>query len=226
MSPANRQLNLKHDVNGDIAGIKIPDSKMARDLTQLIRDTESDLLFHHSTRVYLFGALTGERKGLKFDPELMYVGAMFHDIGLTEGFRHSQLRFEVDGANAARDFLRSYGIPEAAVEIVWDAIALHTTPGIPEHKKPEVALVTSGVEMDVLGIAYEQFTEAQREAVVTAYPRGVDFKNNIIQAFYDGMKHRPDSTFGTVNDDVLALKDSSFQRTDFCQVILNSAWAR
>ena len=226
MSPVNRQLNRKHDVNGDIAGIKIPDSRMARDLTQFIRDTESDLLFHHSTRVYLFGALTGERKGLKFDPELLYVGAMFHDIGLTEGFRHSQLRFEVDGANAARDFLRSYGIPEAAVEIVWDAIALHTTPGIPEHKKPEVALVTSGVEMDVLGIAYEQFTDAQREAVVTAYPRGVDFKNNIIQAFYDGMKHRPDSTFGTVNDDVLALKDSSFQRTNFCQIILNSAWAR
>ena len=226
MSPANRQLNRKHDVNGDIAGIKIPDSRMARDLTQFIRDTESDLLFHHSTRVYLFGALTGERKGLKFDPELLYVGAMFHDIGLTEGFRHSQLRFEVDGANAARDFLRSYGIPEAAVEIVWDAIALHTTPGIPEHKKPEVALVTSGVEMDVLGIAYEQFTEAQREAVVTAYPRGVDFKNDIIQAFYDGMKHRPDSTFGTVNADVLALKDSNFQRTNFCRVILDFAWAR
>jgi HD superfamily phosphodiesterase len=226
MSPANRHLNLEHDANSDIAGINIPDSKMARDLTQLIRDTESDLLFHHSTRVYLFGALTGERKGLKFDPELLYVGAMFHDIGLTEGFRHSQLRFEVDGANAARDFLRSYGVPQAAVEIVWDAIALHTTPGIPEHKKPEVALVTSGVEMDVLGMAYEQFTDAQREAVVKAYPRGVDFKNNIIQAFYDGMKHRPDSTFGTVNDDVLALKDSSFQRTNFCQIILNSAWAR
>jgi HD superfamily phosphodiesterase len=226
MSPANRHLNLEHDANSDIAGINIPDSKMARDLTQLIRDTESDLLFHHSTRVYLFGALTGERKGLKFDPELLYVGAMFHDIGLTEGFRHSQLRFEVDGANAAREFLRSYGVPQAAVEIVWDAIALHTTPGIPEHKKPEVALVTSGVEMDVLGMAYEQFTDAQREAVVKAYPRGVDFKNNIIQAFYDGMKHRPDSTFGTVNDDVLALKDSSFQRTNFCQIILNSAWAR
>jgi hypothetical protein len=226
MGPAKRQLNIKLDVNSGIAGVKIPDSKMARDLTQLIRDTESDLLFHHSTRVYLFGALTGQRKGLKFDPELLYVGAMFHDIGLTEGFRHSQLRFEVDGANAARDFLRSYGVPQAAVEIVWDAIALHTTPGIPEHKKPEVALVTSGVEMDVLGIAYEQFTDAQREAVVKAYPRGVDFKNNIIQAFYDGMKHRPDSTFGTVNDDVLALKDSSFQRTNFCQIILNSAWAR
>jgi hypothetical protein len=89
-----------------------------------------------------------------------------------------------------------------------------------------VALVTSGVEMDVLGFAYDQFTDVQREAVVAAHPRGGDFKNNIIQAFYNGMKHRPNSTFGTVNSDVLAFKDKSFQPTNFCRVILNSAWAR
>ena len=192
--------------------------------TQFIRDTEPDLLFHHSTRVYLFGALTGERKGLKFDPELLYVGAMFHDIGLTERYRQSQLRFEVDGANAARDFLRGYGVPEASVETVWDAIALHTTPGVPEHKKPEVALVTAGVEMDVLGIAYELFADEHRQAVVAAHPRGGDFKHEIIDAFYHGMKHRPDSTFGTVNDDVLAFKDPTFRRIDFCRVILDFAW--
>jgi hypothetical protein len=194
-----------------VAGVTIPDSKMARDLTQLIRDVESDLLFHHSTRVYLFGALTGLRKGLKFDPELLDAGAMFHDIGLTEGYRLSQNRFEVDGANAARDFLRSHGILEAEVDIVWDAIALHTTPGIPEHKKPEVALVTASVETDVLGLAYDRFTDEQRKAVVKDYPRGVEFKNDIIRAFYYGMKHRPDSTFGTVNDDVLAHFNPSFK---------------
>jgi len=207
-----------------IAGIKIPDTTMARDLTALIRDTEPDLLFHHSTRVYLFGALTGQRKGLAYDPELLYVGAMFHDIGLTKAYRDSTNRFEVDSANAARDFLRRYAIPEVSVETVWDAIALHTTPGIPEHKKPEVALVTSGVEMDVLGFAYQDFTPEEREAVVAAYPRGTRFKHNIIDAFYEGMRRRPDSTFGTVNDDVLAFKDR-FKRTDFCQVILGSDWA-
>jgi hypothetical protein len=209
----------------NVDGVRIPDSKMARDLTQLIRDTEPDLLFFHSTRVYLFGALTGQRKGLRYDPELLYVGAMFHDIALTEAYHGSQNRFEVDGANAARDFLRSYGISETSVETVWDAIALHTTPGIPEHKKPEVALVTAGVEMDVLGIAYDRFTPEQRDAVVASYPRGGNFKNDIIDAFYEGMKRRPDSTFGTVNDDVLALRDPHFCRTDFCQVILGSAWA-
>jgi hypothetical protein len=212
-------------MSGAIAGITIPDSKMARDLTELIRSTESDLLFHHSTRVYWFGALTGQRKGLTYDPELLYAGAMFHDIGLTEAFRSSQLRFEVDGANAARDFLRSYGIPAASIETVWTAIALHTTPGIPPHMKPEIALVTAGVEMDVLGFAYNEFTAEQRQAVLAAHPRGPSFKKNIIDAFYEGMKHRPDSTFGTVNDDVLALKDPHFRRTDFCQVISGSAWA-
>ena len=202
----------------------VPDSKLAKAATEFIRDTESELLFNHSTRVYLWGALTGLRKKMTFDRELLYVGAMFHDIGLTERYRQSQLRFEVDGANAARDFLKSHGIAEQSVEIVWDAIALHTTPGIPEHKKAEVALVTAGVEMDVLGIAYHDFTDEQREAVTAAYSRGPAFKDNIIQAFYDGMKHRPDSTFGTVNDDVLALKDKNFKRMDFCSIILNSAW--
>ncbi|MDF2693763.1 MAG: phosphohydrolase [Labilithrix sp.] len=211
-------------MSASIAGVRIPDSKMARELTQLIRDTESDLLFHHSTRVYLWGALTGERKNLKWDPELLYAGAMFHDVGLTERYRRSMLRFEVDGANAAREFLKSHGVAEESLERVWDAIALHTTPGVPEHKKPEVALVNAGVEMDVLGLAYQDFTEEQRTAVTAAHPRGKHFKDEIIQAFYDGMKHRPDTTFGTMNDDVLVRKDPDFQRTDFCALILGSAW--
>ena len=211
-------------MDNSIAGIKIPDSKLAREVTELIRDTESPLLFHHSTRVYLFGALAGRRRELTFDPELLYIGAMFHDIGLTEAHRHSQDRFEVDGANAARDFMRRHGLPEASIDLVWDAIALHTTPGIPQHKKPEVALVTAGVEMDVLGLDFRGFSDAERDQVVAAHPRGGHFKENIIQAFADGMKHRPDSTFGTVNADVLALKDPSYERVNFCSVIRQSHW--
>jgi HD superfamily phosphodiesterase len=210
--------------NKAIAGIQIPDSKLARAATELVRDTESDLLFHHSTRVYYFGALAGTRKKLKFDPELLYVGAMFHDMGLTREYGSATERFEVDGANAARDFLRQHAIDEASIDIVWDAIALHTTPGIPQHKKPEVALVTTGVEMDVLGIGYLEVGDAQREAVVKAHPRGDHFKEQIIHAFYDGFCPKPETTFGTVNDDVLALLDPNFQRTNFCSIILNSAW--
>lgn len=160
---------------GDIPDIRIPDSKLARELTELIRDTESELLFSHSVRVYFWGALLGKRKGLTFDPELLYVAAMFHDLGLTSVYRESQLRFEVDGANAARDFLRSHHILETDIEKVWTAVALHTTPGIPEHMNSEVALLQAGAGMDVAGRGFEQFTEEQREAVTAAYPRGADF---------------------------------------------------
>nr|WP_086923149.1 HD domain-containing protein [Variovorax sp. JS1663] len=208
----------------DISGVRIPDSRLARVLTQLIRDTESDLLFHHSARVYCWGALTGHRTGLAFDPELLYVASMFHDVGLTARYEHSQLRFEVDGANAARDFLRGHGISEKDIETVWNAVALHTTPGIPQFMRPEIALVQAGAGMDVAGRGYDQFTDAQREAVVAAFPREADFKHGIIDAFYQGMKHRPDSTFGTFNDDVLAHKDPHFRRVDMCSVIHASKW--
>ncbi|MBD2527792.1 HD domain-containing protein [Nostoc sp. FACHB-133] len=207
-----------------IAGITIPDSKIAREVTELIKDTESELLFHHSTRVYLFGALAGIRKGLKFDPELLYIGAMFHDIGLTQAYRHSMERFEVDGANAARDFMRRHQIPQDSIDLVWDAIALHTTPGIPQHKKPEVALVTAGVEMDVVGLGFSEFTPEQREQVIAMHPRGNHFKENIIQAFADGMKHRPETTFGTLNADILERMDPTYKRVNFCSVILESNW--
>jgi len=208
----------------DISGVIIPDSKIAREVTQLIRDTESDLLFHHSTRVYFWGALIGKRQGLIFDPELLYTAAMFHDIGLTQRYSESQLRFEVDGANAAREFLRSHGISERDIEKVWNAIALHTTPGIPEHMHPEIALVQAGAGMDIAGRGYDHFTDEQREAVIAAYPRGQDFKHAMIDAFYEGLKFRPDSTFGTFNDDFLAFKDPSFQRGNVCSVILGSRW--
>ena len=158
-----------------IAGIKIPDSKMAREATQLVRDTETDLLYHHSRRVFLFGALTGERKQLKYDPELLYIGAMFHDMGLMEKYSSAHDRFEVDGANVARNFLQGYGIDENDIDMVWDAIALHTTPGIPQYKKPVVALVTAGVEMDVLGLAYDEFSTEDRKLIVAAHPRGECF---------------------------------------------------
>ncbi|WP_426230387.1 HD domain-containing protein [Pararhizobium sp. DWP3-4] len=204
--------------------VTIPDSKLARDVTQFIHDTESDLLFLHSSRVFFWGAIKGQRMDLKFDAELLYVAAMFHDIGLTAGYHDSQRRFEVDGAFAARDFLRAYDIPERDIEKVWNAIALHTTPGIPEHMHPEIFLVQSGAGMDVAGRGYDEFSAEQRDTVVTAFPRGADFNSRMIDAFYEGMKNRPHTTFGTFNDDFLALKDPDFKRVDLCSIIYHSPW--
>ena len=204
--------------------ISVPDSRLARDATELIRSIEPDLLYNHSLRVYSFGALQGERRGLRYDPELLYIGAMFHDIGLVEGHRSAHERFEVDGANAAWQFLVEHGVTGDALRIVWDAIALHTTPGIPQHKEPEVALVTAGVELDVLGFGYDDISAEDREAVVAAYPR-VNFKESIIQAFADGMAHRPETVFGTMNADVLAEKLPGYEPPNFCALIRASKHA-
>jgi hypothetical protein len=207
-----------------IEGVSIPDSKLAREVTELVRDTASPLLFHHSSRVYYFGALAGKHRGLVFDPELLYAGAMFHDMGLTHQHSSAHERFEVDGANTARDFLRGHGIAKSDIDLVWTAIALHTTPGIPQHMHPVVALVTAGVEMDVLGLTYPEYSDTEREMVVHAHPRSDHFKEDIIQAFYDGIKHKPDTTFGNVKADVLADKDPHFHRGNFCSVIRGSVW--
>ncbi|QSN64548.1 HD domain-containing protein [Caballeronia sp. M1242] len=204
--------------------VAIPDSQLARAITEFVRDTETELLFNHSSRVYCFGALAGQRRGVKFDAELLYAGAMFHDMGLMPSHSSQTERFEVDGANAARDFLRQHGIAPADIDLVWTAIALHTTPGVPQHMHPVIALVTAGVEMDVLGLAYPEYSEAERTAVVSAYPRTEHFKEDIIQAFYDGIKHKPHTTFGNVKADVIADKEPRFRPGNFCSVIRHSAW--
>lgn len=212
-------------MSSTICGVSVPDSRIAREATELLRDASSELLFRHSLRVYFWGALSGSRQKLNFDPELLYVGAMFHDFGLTGAYRTSQLRFEIDGADAAGAFLRGHSVSEADIDRVWAAIALHTTPGIPLRMQPEIALLHSAAGMDVAGRGYADFAAEEREAVIAAFPREPDFEPGIIDEFYAGLKHRSGSTFGTFNDDYLACRDPGFKRTDICSVILNSPWS-
>ncbi len=201
-----------------IAGIRIPDNKLAREATDLLREHGTELLLAHSLRVYLFGAIRGRHRGLSFDQELLYFGAVFHDLGLTAKYRSQDHRFEIDSANAAREFLRANGIDESSVGVVWDAIALHTTPEIPWHKRPEIALVTGGVEADVLGDGLGEIPAGDRDAVLAAYPR-TDFKRGIVQAFSDGFAHKPLTTFGTMNSDVLERTRPGYCRPNFCDFI-------
>lgn len=207
-----------------VAGIAVPDTALTRDITEFIRDTEDDLLYHHSRRVFFFGALIGQAQELSVDHELLYAGAMFHDRGLTEDHRDSTLRFEVDGANEAFEFLMERGASRERAHNAWLGIALHTTPGVPEFMAPEVALVSAGVETDVLGMHFDTVSEELRRAVVEAHPRP-DFKNRILSAFHHGMAHRPGSTFGTMNADVLEHFEPGFTRDDFVEIIKGNDWS-
>lgn len=205
-----------------IAGVVIPDSALVREATELVRDVTDDLVFHHSRRVFLWGILQGSRRGLVPDPELLYVGAMFHDLGLTEQYGSTDQRFELDGADAARTFLLDRGAARDDARNVWLGVALHTTPGIPDRLEPEVALVSAGVETDILGLGLDALASAEIQEVIAAHPR-TDFKDGILHAFHNGMKRRPHTTFGTMNDDVLAYFDPSFTRADFVRLIMANA---
>lgn len=208
----------------EIAGIKIPDSKLAKDAADILREYGNDLLWNHSNRVFLFGAVNGKNAKQDYDAELLYVSALFHDLGLTKKYSSPDLRFEVDGANAAKSFLQHYQIPDESIRLVWDAIALHTTPGIAEHKESEVALLFSGVGLDVMGDGFEQFPEQLREEIITAFPRN-NFKKEIIPAFYEGFKHKPETTFGNMKQDIVQHFVPEYKNKNFCSCILHSPWS-
>jgi HD domain len=207
-----------------IAGIAIPDSALAQDATQLIGDISTPLLFGHSRRVFLWGALKGQREKLAYDPELLYLGAMFHDVGLLEGHRSADERFEIDGANEARRFLQSRGLSEEQVMTVWMAVALHSTPEVPAYLQPEVALVQFGAGYDVVGRHFDDVAAQQRDEVLAAHPR-TGFKEGIVDAFYDGFKDKPLTTYGTMNTDILKCKDPSYEGPDMCVLIRSAPFA-
>jgi len=176
----------------------IPDSSLAKEAAEVLREYSTELLFNHSNRVYLFAAEQGRERKLSFDPELLYVAAVFHDLGLIKKFSSQNERFEVDGANAARQFLNAHSIAKDQVQTVWEAIALHTTPGIPPYMRPEVALLYSGVLLDVLGMGFDQFPAELRDEIVARYPR-TNFKKGFIKEYFAGFAHKPETTNGTVN---------------------------
>ena len=208
-------------MNLTISSTSIPDTKLAKEATQILREQSTDLLYNHSLRVYLFAAEQGRQQKLRFDPELLYVSAAFHDLGLLKKYSSATERFEVDGANAVRQFLTAHNVPEEQVQTAWEAIALHTTPGVTQYMKPEVALLFTGVGLDVLGEGFDNFPADLREQIVEEYPRH-NFKEGIVKAFFRGFEHKPGSTFGTVKADVCERYIPGYKSPNFCDLIANS----
>ncbi|MFF3907605.1 HD domain-containing protein [Streptomyces sp. NPDC001848] len=205
-----------------IAGVEIPETSAVAEATDFLRKRTKPLIFHHSRRVFLFGSLHARELGLQPDPELLYISAMFHDVGLLIPFSHTQ-RFELDGADHARKFLLDRGFSKTAADKVWTAIALHTTPGIPGRMGPETAATSYGVLTDAVGWGLDGLDGDQLDEIVAAHPRG-DFKKEFLQEFVDGLKDRPDTTYGTVNADVLEHFVPGFRRTSMVERVLDAPW--
>jgi hypothetical protein len=203
------------------SALVIPDSLLAKEATDLLREHSTDLLFNHSMRVYFFAAEQGRQRKLRFDPELLYVAATFHDFGLLKKFSSPDERFEVDGANAVRRFLTAHKVPEERVQLAWETIALHTTPGVTQYMRPEVALLYSAVGLDALGKGFDQFPSDLRETIVAKYPRK-HFKENFIQEYFAGFAHKPRSTYGTVNSNICERLIPGYKSLNACDLVAAS----
>jgi len=205
-----------------IAGVEIPGTPGAEAAERLVKSQSSPLLFDHSLRVFLFGSLRARGHGLEPDPELLYLAALFHDSGLLAPPSRTPHRFEVDGADLAREFLLAGGYSAAAAETVWQAIALHTTTEIPGRMGGVIAATNLGVLTDAVGLGVDELDPEVAGEILRSYPRD-DFKSGFLATFYEGLKHRPDTTYGTINADVLEHFDPDFRRGSMVDRVM-SAW--
>ncbi|MFI9630581.1 SgcJ/EcaC family oxidoreductase [Streptomyces sp. NPDC052042] len=156
------------------AGFELPGTEIAVVALRYAEELNEPVVFRHSLRGYLFGRAIGEAQGLTagvgYDDELMFVASVLHDIGVSDEGNGDQ-RFEVDGADLAARFLREHGMPQDRIDLVWDAIALHTTDGIGVRKGPEVMLCHAGIAADILGAGRELLPEGLAERVHEELPR-------------------------------------------------------
>lgn len=207
-----------------IAGIEIPDTATAAAATSHVRETAGPLLYHHSRRVFLFASLHARTQRLAPDPELLYVAAMFHDTGLHTPAPDAVERFEIDGADNAHRFLLEHGASREAADLVWSAVALHTTPGVPDRMAPEIALTHRGVLTDAVGAGLDDLARDAVDEIVIAHPRD-GFKDGFLRALHEGIRHRPDTAYGTVNADVLEHFDPHVHRATLVDRVLGSPWS-
>ncbi len=205
----------------DLNEFTIPDSKIAKKATQLVMEVSPKSLYHHCVRTYLFGEILGKRDGLKYDRELLYLGAVMHDLGLTEKFDSGEQRFEVDGADVAQAFVLEHGLSAEKAEIVWDAIALHTSAGIASRKQPEIALVHLGAGADLFGLGLEDIDPETIEKVVDDYAR-LGINASAMESLISQITQKPQAAVLTWMADIGRCHVHGFACPTFEELIRNS----
>src|SRR6202522_1948604 len=206
-----------------LAGIKVTDTALVRDAVELARASLAPYLFNHVMRSWLFGILLSEGVDPAPYPELLAIAAILHDLGLTERYT-AENRFEVDGANAARSFLKGRGISTQQMQVVWDAIALHTTQSIALHKEPEVAMTHSGITADVLGIGLDRIPPDKQGAILAEFPR-LALKNGLKECLCNIARRKPESTFDNIVRDFGVRYVEGYTSPNFADVVANAPFS-
>jgi hypothetical protein len=203
-----------------LAGIKVTDSSLVRDAIELARTSLEPYLFNHVMRSWLFGVLLSEHAEVAPDPEVLAVSTVLHDLGLSVRCAAVD-RFEVDGANAARAFLKARGILTEQTQLVWDAIALHTTPSIALHKEPEIVATHSGIAVDVMGAGFDRIPPDKQRAILTEFPR-LAFKNEFRTWLCNVVRRKPETTYDNILRDFGIRYVEGFTAPNFADLFANA----
>ncbi|MBN9437166.1 HD domain-containing protein [Bosea sp. (in: a-proteobacteria)] len=166
-----------------------PDTPICLAAMELARDHSPAFLFNHVRRTYAFAQEAAATQGTTYDEEVLFIGSMLHDLGLVDAFIAND-RFEIDGADAAADFLSKKGYPDRKIAVIWDAIALHTTLNIPQRKQPEVALLQIGAGIDIGAFPRTLLSPEAVEAILAEYPR-LGFKKAMLSAMGAIVRRKP-----------------------------------
>ena len=202
--------------------MKYPDTPICLAALELVREYSEPFLFNHVARSFAFGQAAAATIGADYDPEMFFLGAVLHDLGLVEEFVGED-RFEIDGADAAADFLARQGYPDGKIAVIWDAIALHTSPGIPQRKRPEIALVQLGAGIDIGAIPRDLVTPETVEAILSEYPR-LGFKQAMLEAMGRVVRRKPMT--GAINlMGEIGREREQLAIPHFCDIVTNAEFA-
>ena len=176
-----------------LAGITVVDTPLIARALEYARAHSEPYLFNHVVRSWLFAVRLGQLRNVPHDAEVIAVGTLLHDLGLTSGFTGPR-RFEVEGADAARAFAREQGIDERRVQLIWDSVALNSTLTIAPYKEAEVALCTAGIGLDYAGLQYDLIPPDEMKTILAAFPR-LDMKRGFTDSVCRIVRAKPDTTY-------------------------------
>jgi len=176
-----------------LGGITVLDTPLVTRAMELAKAYSEPYLFNHAVRSWLFAVRLGQLQGIPHDAEVVAVGSLLHDLGLTNGVTGAK-RFEIEGADAARAFAREQGLDDRRVQLIWDTVALNSTPSIALHKEAEVALSTAGIGLDYGGPQYDRIPRDEMKSILDAFPR-LDMKRRFTDSVCHIVTTRPETTY-------------------------------
>ena len=204
----------------DLAGVAVPDTPVVALAIEYARKHSEPYLFNHVMRSWLFAETLVQRAGTPYDAEVLAVATLLHDLGLADAFS-GPLRFEVEGANAARAFAREQGFDERRAQLIWDSVALNSTPSICFYKETEAAMCVSGVGLDWAGFGYDSIAKERMAGIVAAYPR-LDMKRRFTRAVCHLAQTRPETTYDNFARDFGERFVTGYRPTSTVDYLLNA----